>query len=299
MPGGGARRASPPTSLSGPFFLEGMPAPLSHVSYSSDMPEGDTIWRAARMLNEALAGTRVTSFDLRVPRYATHDLSGTQVVAVRARGKHILMDLHAASSDRLLLLHTTLGMDGVWRLFDKGQPWRGRSFQIRAIVGNEHRTAVGYLLSRVDVVAAANEGRLVGHLGPDLLGVDWDPSRALALLREHPRRAIGSALLDQRNLAGIGNVYKCEICFLHGVNPQAEVGQIADLVEVIETAHRLLAANADSIHRVTTGDPRRPLWVYGRAGKPCRRCGTAIKVAEIGEASQERWTWWCPRCQPL
>lgn len=263
------------------------------------MPEGDTVWRAARTLHEAIAGTRITAFDLRVPRYATSDLSGAQTVAVRARGKHILMDISDASPGRPLLLHTTLGMDGSWRLFARGERWRGRGFQIRAIVGNEQHTAVGYLLPRVDLVAAAEESRLVGHLGPDLLGVDWDATRALALLGENPQRAIGAALLDQRNLAGIGNVYKCEICFLHRVNPQAPIDRVGDLADLVDTAHRLLTANADSVRRVTTGDRRKPLWVYGRAGKPCLRCGTAITVAEVGDAAQERWTWWCPSCQPL
>ena len=137
---------------------------------------------------------------------------------------------------------------------------------------------------------------MTGYLGPDLLGPDWDAGEAARRLREDPDRTAGEALLDQRNLAGIGNVYKSEILFLRGIRPWRPVGKIKDVDALVSLAHRMLDANKDRVERVTTGVPRRgqQVWVYGRKGQPCRRCGTPIRQAELGE----RVTYWCPSCQP-
>ena len=140
---------------------------------------------------------------------------------------------------------------------------------------------------------------MVGHLGPDLLGPDWDPELAVRLLSRDPDRAIGEALLDQRNLAGIGNVYAAELLFLRGIEPWRSVGSIEDLPALVDLGHRLLDANKARPGHVTTGDTRRGKehWVYGRAGKPCRRCGTRIKKGEQGPAGEERMRFWCSNCQ--
>lgn len=267
------------------------------TDYAGRVPEGDTIWRIARELRAALADTVITTFDLRVPRYATADARGAHITGVRSRGKHLLIDLDR--SGRALVLHTTLGMDGAWRVFTAGERWRGGpAFQIRAVIGNAEQVAVGYLLPNVDLLAASAEASVVGHLGPDLLGPDWDPVRAISLLLQQPQRPLAEALLDQRNLAGIGNVFKSELCFLQRLHPVTPVGQVPDLLPLVEQAHELLILNAPRTKRMTTGHERRPLWVYHRGGQPCRRCGTVIEAAELGESGRERWTWWCPTCQP-
>ena len=141
---------------------------------------------------------------------------------------------------------------------------------------------------------------MVGHLGPDLLGPAFDVTEAVHRLRAEPGRAIGEALLDQRNLAGIGTIYRAETLFLRGISPWRPVGEIEDLQGLVELARRLLDANKDRIGTVTTGNPGRgaQVWVYGRAGQPCRRCGVAIRRAELGPALEERTVVWCPRCQP-
>lgn len=151
----------------------------------------------------------------------------------------------------------------------------------------------------LEVLRTADEQRAVGHLGPDLLGPDWDPEQALANLRADPARPLGEALLDQRNLAGIGNVYKCELCFLLGVTPWLPVGELpADRAARIPAlAKRLLEANRDRPVRRTTGLRGHDLFVYGRAPRPCLRCGTSVRVADQGDGSRERPTYWCPVCQ--
>src|SRR5262249_42948207 len=154
-------------------------------------------------------------------------------------------------------------------------------------------TAVGYRLHDVALVPTAREAELVGHLGPDLLGPDWDPAEAERRLRLEPRRPVGEALVDQRALAGIGNVYKAETLFLSGVSPWTPVGEVPGLDRVVVRAHRLLTANRERATQTTTGDTRhgRQHWVYDRAGRPCLRCGTAIRSAEQGDAGYERVTY--------
>ncbi|KOU11412.1 MULTISPECIES: Fpg/Nei family DNA glycosylase [Streptomyces] len=260
------------------------------------MPEGDTVWQAARRLHDALAGKVLTRSDFRVPRYATVDLAGRTVLEVAPRGKHLLTRVEGG-----LTVHSHLRMDGSWKVFAPGQRWSGGpAHQIRVVLATADRTAVGYRLPVLELLRTADEQRAVGHLGPDLLGPDWDPARALDNLRADPARPLGEALLDQRNLAGVGNVYKCELCFLLGVTPWLPVGELpADRAARLPAlAHKLLEANRDRPVRRTTGLRGHDLFVYGRAPRPCLRCGTSVRVADQGDGSRERPTYWCPTCQP-
>jgi len=170
---------------------------------------------------------------------------------------------------------------------------------VRAVLATDAWECVGYRLHDIEVVPTAEEGRLVGHLGPDVLGPDWDLDEALRRLRSGPDEQIGVALVDQRNLAGIGNLYKVESLFLLGVHPWARVADVAPLPELVERARALMRANLHHPEQTTTGDRRRGFdhWVFGRQGKPCRRCRTAILLGEQGPPVQERVTWWCPTCQ--
>ncbi|TNY34820.1 DNA-formamidopyrimidine glycosylase family protein [Thermomonospora catenispora] len=257
------------------------------------MPEGDTVWLTAHRLDEALAGRPLTVSDFRVPALATTDLRGRVVREVRARGKHLLIRVDGA-----LTVHTHLRMDGVWRIRRAGPPLRDH--RIRLALGNARWLALGYALGVVELLRTEEEDSAVGRLGPDLLGPDWDPAEAVHRLLRRPERAIGEALLDQSLLAGIGNVYKSELCFLRGVHPWRPVGETADLPGLVDLAHRLLEANKRRHGHITTGDlrPGRRHWVYGRAGRPCRRCGALIEHALQGPETGERLTFWCPRCQP-
>jgi endonuclease-8 len=260
------------------------------------VPEGDTVWRAARRLHSALAGQELTGSDFRVPRYATLDLSGQTVDEVRSRGKHLLMRIGA------LTVHSHLGMDGSWQIYQHGERWRKPAFQARLILSTSTTTAVGFALAALDVVPRADEDTLVGHLGPDLLGPDWDADEALRRLRQEPDRPIGLALLDQRNLAGIGNVYRCEVCFIARVHPSTPVGQVPNLPAMVLKSKQLLEVNKDRSSRSTTGSParRESFWVYGRARRPCGRCGTPIAHDLQGNTdADQRDVYFCPHCQPL
>jgi endonuclease-8 len=191
-------------------------------------------------------------------------------------------------------------MDGAWKIYAAGQRWSGGpAHQIRAILGTADRTAVGYRLPVLELLRTADEHRAVGHLGPDLLGPDWDPGKALENLLRDPARPLGEALLDQRNLAGIGNVYKSELCFLLQATPWLPVGDLPaeHTARLPALAKKLLEANRDRPARITTGRREQNLFVYGRAPRPCLRCGTRIQVADQGDGSRERPTYWCPTCQ--
>jgi len=260
------------------------------------VPEGDAVYRTAARLRAALDGRPLTRSDFRVPRYATTDLSGRVVRTTASYGKHLLTRI-----DGGVTVHTHLMMDGVWRVRRAGPV--PRDHRIRLVLGNAEWLALGYSLGVVELLRTAEEDRAVGHLGPDLLDAAWgaeSAAEAVRRLREQPARAIGEALLDQSRLAGIGNVYKSEVLFLRGVHPWTPTGAVPDLPGLVELAHRLLDANKDRYGHITTGD-RRPgheHWVYGRAGRPCRRCGTRIERAAQGSGQGERATFWCPRCQP-
>jgi endonuclease VIII len=260
------------------------------------VPEGDTVWLSCKRLHDALAGRELSRADLRVPRYATTDLVGRQVTAVLARGKHILIRLGGG-----LTLHTHFRMDGSWHLVRPGARWSGGpAHQVRAVLENAEWQAVGYRLHDIVLLPTSEEDRVVGHLGPDVLGPDWDPAEAARRMAADPERPVGEALLDQRALAGVGNLYKNETLFLCGLSPFTRVGEAPDLRRVVATAHKLMTANREHPEQSTTGSLRRgeTHWVFERQRRPCRRCGTPIEVGEQGEPGYARVTYWCPRCQP-
>ena len=250
------------------------------------MPEGDTVFRTAERLRKALVGHTLTRCDVRVPRYATVDLTGHVIDEVRSRGKHLFIRVGPAS------IHSHLKMDGSWRVGDR--PVRV-DHRTRIILEAGTVRAIGVDLGVLEVLERDHDGDVVAHLGPDLLGQDWDPRVAAANLTARPDRPIAEALLDQRVLAGIGNVYCNELCFVSGHLPTAPVSAVTDPRRLVSRARDMLWANRFRWNRCTTGDTRagRQLWVYGRAGQNCRRCGTRIKSDDTGE----RMAYWCPACQ--
>ncbi|MDF9717585.1 Fpg/Nei family DNA glycosylase [Nocardioides sp. ChNu-153] len=266
------------------------------------MPEGDTVYRAARGLDRALAGRVLDVVDLRVPRLATVDLAGSRHVATVPRGKHLLTRLEHDTGE--WTLHTHLKMEGVWHTYAAGQRWRRPAHEARVVLRSGDVSAVGFALGVVDLVLTAHEDEVVGHLGPDLLGPDWDADEATRRLLADAGRPVVEALLEQRSLAGVGNVFANELCFVAGVHPATPVGAVARPERLVQRAHQMLVLNKDRAVRCTTGDtrPGRELWVYGRARKPCRRCGTPV-VRQLRTDDEhpdrgERTTYWCPHCQP-
>ncbi len=262
------------------------------------MPEGDAVWRTARKLHHGLSGHTLTRTDFRVPAIATVDLSGGTVVESVSRGKHLLTRIDHA--EQRWTLHTHLKMEGSWGVFDRGQKWNKAGHLARVVLTVAERAAVGFQLGVVELVLREHEDRVVGHLGPDLLGPDWDPDEAVRRLTADPDRPLGEALLDQRNLAGIGTIYRTELCFLTGYDPRTPVGKVSDPLRMVRLAQSLLHQNRTLPQIATTGDKRRgrSLWVYGRPGQRCLRCGTPIAYAELGEPGRERAAYWCPSCQP-
>ena len=257
------------------------------------MPEGDTVHQSARRLDAALAGQVVTTSDFRVPAYATVDLSGQPIRSVASRGKHLLMRI---GDD---VVHSHLKMEGEWRVHRPGERWHRPGWQARVVIETPVAVAVGFDLGLVEVFPAAEEADRLGHLGPDLLGSDWDADEAVRRLAARPEAPIAVALGEQRNLAGLGNVYVNELCFLRGIRPTRPAGEV-DLPPLVDLASRVMRTNRDRISRVTTGIDRRGerLWVTSRGGEPCRRCGTRIEHGRLGRNEVElRDTWWCPNCQ--
>lgn len=257
------------------------------------MPEGDTVHRAAAKLAAALAGDEVTRFDIRVPGSATADLRGERVHEVVARGKHLLERIGEWT------LHSHLKMEGRWDVYRPGERWRRPSFQARAIVGTAQAETVGFELAMVEVLPTADEDRVVGHLGPDPLGPDWDAVEATRRLSADSRAA-HVALLDQRNVAGFGNEYANEMLFVRGIAPTTPATEI-DAAGLIDVGVRMIRANVPRGERTFTGDarPGRRTWVYGREGRACRRCGTPVRASQLGAtATSERNVFWCPVCQP-
>ncbi len=257
------------------------------------MPEGDVVWYTARRLREALAGRMLTRSDFRVPRLATADLTGDLVTEAISRGKHLLI-----RTKNGLTVHTHLRMDGTWQVRPAADRIRD-SHRIRLLLANDDWQAIGYQLGVVELIRTSEESRVTGHLGPDLLGPDWDRAEAARRLSAEPDRPVGEALLDQRNLAGVGTYFAAEMLFLRGIDPWRGVGEVENLEALVDLGHRLLDANKTRLGHVTTGDtrPGRESWVYGRAGRPCRRCGTVIRRGEQGPPGQERLRFWCPACQ--
>lgn len=256
------------------------------------MPEGDTVFRTACMLDAALSGYDVTRFDLRVPALTTVDLRGEEVRSVAARGKHLLMRIGDQT------LHSHLRMEGKWFVYRPGDRWRHPAFRVRAIVGHPAREAVGIDLAMLELVPTREEASLIGHLGPDPLAEDWDPDEASRRISTDTRE-IHVALLDQRNVAGFGNVYAAELLFLRGILPETPAEDV-DVGPLLDLGARTIRANRDRGRRTFTGlsRPGQETWVYGRARQPCRRCGTLIRQGELGAAPTfERVTYWCPNCQ--
>jgi endonuclease-8 len=268
------------------------------------MPEGDTVFRTAHRLHTALAGQTLTRGEIRHPRWAEADLSGWRIQAVVPVGKHIFVRM-ASATDTATSLHSHLKMDGSWRLYGPGERWRVPAHHVRVVLRFPERVALGARLHELELLPTAEEPRLIGHLGPDLLAEDWSAQHdreALARLSQAGSTELGLALLDQPIVAGIGNVYQCETCFRLGRSPFTPISALAegDLAAAIATARRLLRANRWRPARSTTGETTRDRrhWVYDRAGRPCMRCGSAIRRAALGTGPQARDTFFCPRCQP-
>jgi endonuclease-8 len=260
------------------------------------VPEGDTVWRACQLLNEALADHELTRCEFRVPTLATTDLTGVAVREVVSRGKH---QLFRFGND--FTLHTHFRMEGTWRIYPRGRKWTGGpDFQIRAVLATAEHDAVGYRLPVVELIPTADEETVVGHLGPDLLGPDWDLDEAIRRITANPQGTIGEALLDQRNLAGIGTFYRAELLFLQGIHPRTPVEEVGNLRRLVQRGQQLLLANRWRTDQTTTGDLRngRRTYVFDRAGEPCRRCRSRIHLEEFGPLGQERRSFWCPQCQP-
>ncbi|MFC9997938.1 DNA-formamidopyrimidine glycosylase family protein [Nocardia sp. NPDC127526] len=253
------------------------------------MPEGDTVFLAAARLRAALAGKELVRSDFRVPKYATLDLRGEPVESVGSYGKHLFVRTPELS------IHTHLKMEGEWRVYQPGQRWTKPGFTARLVLATAEAEAVGFSLGTVEVLRRADEHQATDHLGPDLLGPNWDAAEAVRRLSEKPDLPIALALLDQRNLAGIGNIYRSEVCYLRRIHPATPVGEIADLPGLVDEAHRVLTQAA-----------HKPPWralAYGRQRRPCQRCGTIIVVHLIGDpqtypARADRGIYFCPRCQP-
>jgi endonuclease VIII len=262
------------------------------------VPEGDTVYRTARLLDRRLSGQVLTASDFRVPQHATADLSGATVTETVSRGKHLLTRISGEQEE--WTLHTHLKMEGAWRVVEPGRRWPRPASTARVVLETDRAVAVGFKLGVVELLPRALEPDAVGHLGPDLLGPDWDEDEALRRLRADPDRGIHEALLDQTNLAGIGNMYAAELCFVTGVHPAAPLATVADLPRMVRRAKQMLDLNKERPVQSTTGDlrERERMWVYRRDRSPCRRCGTPVAVAMRGPAGRERASYWCPSCQP-
>lgn len=266
------------------------------------MPEGDTIFRTAEVLRATLVNREITSARAqarpglrRVPDLTR--LIGATVVSVESRGKHLLIGF-----DNGLTLRSHLRMTGSWHRYRPGERWRRPAYAASAVLETAESVAVAFDAPVVELLTDADLRRYrpLNELGPDLLAPEFDADEAVRRLRDRGAEQLGNAILDQRAVAGIGNAYKSEVCFIERLDPWAPVATFADdeLDAAVRTARRLLQANTRGGARVTTGSPARGqgLWAYGRAGRPCRRCGTRIEVARQGDLA--RSTYWCPRCQP-
>jgi len=258
------------------------------------MPEGDSAWQTARRLREALSGRILVHTDFRVPAHATDDLSGRAVDDVLSRGKHLLIRVGDQT------IHSHLKMEGRWDVHPVGTAWRGPAHAARIVLRTATHEAVGFWLGIAEIVPHDHEHDVIGHLGPDLLGPDWDAAEAVRRLSGDPDRPVFLALLDQRHLAGLGNEYVNELLFTQGLAPTRPVGEVADLDRLVRRAHQVITANRDRARRTFTGDtrPGRENWVYGRDRARCRRCGGPISRGSLGDTpTRQRTTFWCPACQ--
>jgi endonuclease-8 len=261
------------------------------------VPEGDTVWRTARRLDEALAGRTVVAADLRWPDLSTADLRGRRTLEVVSRGKHLLHRLEGG-----LTLHSHLRMEGRWRIERTAglAPARRCSPDLRALVATEDWTALGLRLGELDLVPTLRESELVGHLGPDLLAPDWGElaaAQAAANILAYPG-TVAAALLDQRNVAGLGTVWVAQALFAERVNPWAAASALSPeaVSGIVHRAHLLLdAARRDGVG--TGSRPRESGVLHGQVGRPCRRCGGVVRLASVGTGVLQRSIAYCPTCQ--
>ncbi len=263
------------------------------------MPEGDTIFRAARTLQAALGGQIVTKFETVFPKLARADLTGRVIEQVEAVGKNLLMhfsgDLH---------IRTHMRMNGTWHIYRPGERWRKRGFEMRIVI----ETAVWVAVAFNVPVAELHDGRSLERqedllrIGPDFLGAEFDFEEARKRIREHADEEIANVLLNQRVVAGIGNEYKSELLFIARVHPFTLVRDLTDeqIGELLTVSRKIMLANVRKrgAARVTTFslDPRQKGYVYSRGGQSCRKCGGAVRYAKQGKDA--RGTYWCPACQP-
>nr|WP_218866111.1 DNA-formamidopyrimidine glycosylase family protein [Nocardioides kongjuensis] len=250
-------------------------------------------------MDRALAGQVLTGSDLRVPQLATTVLTGASVERTATHGKHLLTRLLPPGGTPLTL-HTHLKMEGSWRVIAPGARWPGPAADARVVLRTERAEAIGFLLGLVELLPTADEQSVVGHLGPDLLG-PWtadDEATALARLTAAPDRVLGSTLLDQTVVAGLGTIWLSEVCFVQGAHPRSPVASVRDPLRLLRRARQMLRSGLEHGQPLTTGDRRNPVWVYRRQRQPCLRCRTTIEAGPVGEAGRERTTYWCPRCQP-
>jgi endonuclease-8 len=274
------------------------------------MPEGDTIFRAARTLNRALAGKTVVRFESVYPALTrVHDdapITGRTIESVSAIGKHLLMRFSGG-----LVLRTHMRMNGSWHIYRPGEPWQRGRRDMRVAVATDDFEAVGF---NIPVAEFITEPQLAKHeelrkIGPDVLAEDFDAEEAFSRIRARAAFEIADVLLNQRVIAGLGNVYKSEVLFACRISPFAHVSALTEeqIRCLIATSRKYLLANVSTGlapmttytgYRRTTkrDDPTERLWVYGRARSPCRRCGTPIRLRKQGPHA--RLTYWCPRCQP-
>src|SRR5262245_13342773 len=250
------------------------------------MPEGDTIWRTAATLRVGLEGKRViTARPQNLKRF-----TGRTVTEVKPVGKHLLIRF-----DNGLAIHSHMRMRGAWHVYRKGERWRRPQWEAKALLETADATAVCFAAPVIELVR--DEQTKVGHLGPDILTDEWDVSRVLERARARGATAIGELLTDQKVTAGIGNVYRCEAMWHERVNPWKPASELTDeqLTKLFVNARDAMRANLAGGH-----DRRFPGYgraaVHGRAGRPCPRCGSRIRVRAQGELA--RMTFWCPACQP-
>jgi endonuclease-8 len=259
------------------------------------MPEGDTIFRAARTLAKVLTGKTLTAVESPLAGIAEAGLAGRRVERVEARGKNLLV-----AFDDGRVLHTHMRMTGAWHVYRPGERWQRPRRQARVVLGTEDFVTVCFDAPVVRLLTAAElsrDARLTG-LGPDLLAPDFDRTGARTRLRELGNLAIGEAVMRQSAVAGIGNVYKSETLFLCRIDPFAPVAALSDraLDQLLEKARSLMQANLGGGTRGTRPSlTRERTWVYGRSGRPCRRCQTPIRMRRQG--TEGRSTYWCPECQ--
>ncbi len=263
------------------------------------MPEGDTIHRAAAALAAALIGRELTAVGGTSPevRRRADRLVGSTVTEVTAVGKHLLIHLEGD-----VTIRTHQGMSGSWRLYRPGEAWRRPAGAARVVLETAEWQAVCFAAPIIQVERRRVVERAVADLGPDVAVADFDHDEFLRRASTAPPdRLVADLLLDQQILAGVGNVYKAEVLFLEGIHPARPIATLgpAELGALGRRAHRLVRANLGGGRRTTTGDRRsgRETWVYGRAGRPCRRCGARIEEEWLGSPS--RRTAWCPGCQPF